>query len=182
MISRNPHGLLPRHFIVLDLETTGLSPARDEIVEIAALKVDTTCDTHQRYHCLVRTEFPIPPQAVAVHGITDELLRTEGLPHEEAIKGLHQFIGDMRIVCHNSRFDLGFLQQSFAKYGLPFRNPSSCTLKMTRRAFPDLPSYKLEDVVRFAGWDSSGSHRALTDCLNTARVFINSVGILASLE
>jgi DNA polymerase-3 subunit epsilon len=158
--------------VVLDTETTGLSPRNgDRIIEVAAIRLCPD-GRQQEYSRLVNPGHPICPRAQAVHGITETHLRDQP-PSEDVIPELAQFIADALIVAHNVKFDLDFLRAEYARVGLALSNKSQCTLRLSRRLFADLPDYKLETVYRGLGGPWSGDmrqHRALDDARMT--VFI----------
>jgi DNA polymerase III epsilon subunit-like protein len=96
----NPHkitpfaeSILPRYFVALDLETTGLMANRDRIVEIAALKFDIRSNNHQAFSVLIKQDEPIPSSATEVHGITDAMCAASGVSLGDDILGLYDFIG-----------------------------------------------------------------------------------------
>lgn len=131
---------VPRH-VILDIETTGLSPRRGHrIIEIGAIAVENGHPAEE-FCSLVKIDRKIPPEVQRIHGITDEMLANEP-GAEEVIPRLYNFLGDGVIVAHNARFDLGFLRHEFARLSLPLRYRSLCTLEMSRRLYPRLPDYK----------------------------------------
>ena len=102
--------------VIFDLETTGLNPLRDRIVEIGAIKVraDTVVD---QFHHLVNPECPIPFIASSVHRITDKMVQREGTI-EQILPNFLEFIGQNVLVAHNAQFDMGFLNTSYGKYDI----------------------------------------------------------------
>lgn len=131
-------------YVVLDLETTGLSAAEDEIIEIAALKLDH--GDLQRFCTFVRPKGRIPERVTQITGISasDVLFA----PSFGTVAGeLSAFLGDLPVVAHNARFDLGFLQTAFARVGI--RKDLCCidTLQLSRIAYPDMPNYKLATLI-----------------------------------
>ena len=150
-------------FTALDIETTGLSPLRGGIVEIAALRFCLDGST-ESFQSLVDPGCSIPYSAARIHGITTAMVC--GQPRaEEVVRRLVAFVGSSPLVLHNARFDLGFLNPVLRAQGLEW---SSCavfdTLRLSRRAFPGLPGYSLEKLSRFFDFESGGHHRALADC------------------
>lgn len=164
------HSLGP--FTVFDVETTGCSPARDRIVEIAAVRVD--CDGVQsRFQSLVNPEGPIPVQAERVHGIGDAMVASAPKFRDMAQQFL-DFAGGSKLVAHNARFDLGFLQESLARNGFPLWSGGAYdSITLVRKAYPGLPSYSLQSLrTQFALGDGSGqAHRAASDTEWTLEVF-----------
>ena len=186
----NPHkaspfalSILPRYFVALDIETTGLTPDRDEIVEIAALKFDMTSFNHNAYSVLLKTRRPIPESATEIHGITNEMCVAGGIEVRDAINNLYDFIGMHPVVCHNADFDVAFIREYYGRQSLKFMNEVSCTLKMSRRAFRGLPSYSLEFLARLGNPNKPLKfHRAMDDVIHTAKLYLACVETLKKLK
>lgn len=157
-------------FTALDIETTGLSPKKSKIVEIAALKILPDGQS-EHYQTLVDPKVHIPDSVVAIHGITDDMVC--GQPSAEtAVEGLVKFVGDSPLVLHNARFDMSFINAIMHKRHLQWSSPAVFdTLTLSRRAFPGLPSYSLVNLSRFFDFDTGHHHRALSDCHYCAMLF-----------
>jgi DNA polymerase III epsilon subunit family exonuclease len=157
-------------YCVIDFETTGLDPQRDEVVEFAAVRVE---DGEPGLHIasLCRPCAPIPPAATRVHGITDRMVRFAD-PFSDYLTALLDFIGRDTLVGHNLSFDFGFLRASCARAGVAFDPPRLCTLRMARAMFPELPSRALAAVAAHLGVKNGTYHRALGDALATAGILI----------
>lgn len=146
--------------IFLDLETTGPNPATDRITEIGI--VEASADGVKRWSTLVNPRMPIPPFVSRLTGITDELVRDArdfAALHEE----LQQRLADGLFVAHNARFDYGFLRHEFRRLGKTFRCEVLCTLKLSRRLFPEHVSHGLDALVARHGLVTDARHRALGD-------------------
>lgn len=150
-------------YIALDVETTGLNPARDKILEIGAIKVQggKVCET---YGTLIDTGVPIPMRIQELTGITDAMQRT-GKKTEEAIREFVDFCKDLPILGHNVQFDFGFLKQTAVNQGLSFEKEALDTLKISRRVLPDIPSRTLPAMCGHYRVNPGNSHRALDDAL-----------------
>lgn len=148
-------------YIALDVETTGLDPVRNRLLEIGAVKVQgrTVCGT---YETLVDAGVPVPARIRELTGITDEMRRT-GKRTEEAIRGFLEFRGELPVVGHNVSFDYGFLKQAAAEAGCVFETGALDTLKIARRVLPELPSRTLTAMCAYYGIDQGNAHRALDD-------------------
>ncbi len=161
-MARKWHELGP--FTVFDLETTGMSPSRHRIVEIAAIRIDAD-GFQERFHTLVNPRVPIPAAASAVHTITDEMVKGSPVFRDAG----HQFIDFARnstLVAHNARFDLGFLQESLFRNGMQlWQGKTLDSIPLAKQAFPGLPSYSLGFLrQQFGLGDGTGQHhRAFTD-------------------
>lgn len=152
-------------FTVFDVETTGMSPVYDRIVELAALRIDRDGKT-SRFSSLVNPGRKIPRGVVAVHHITDEMVA--GAPEFGRIAAdFLEFACGSTLVAHNARFDLAFLQESLARSGQPlWEGKTMDSLRLIRTTHPGLPSYRLQDLrVRFRLEDAAGAvaHRAGSD-------------------
>jgi DNA polymerase-3 subunit epsilon len=111
------------------------------------------------------------PSSVSINGITQKMIDEQGIPLKDALQRFIYFIGDLPLVAYNAPFDLGFLKRAARKYDFLFSNVGSSVLKMTRRAFPGLPSYRLGDVANSLNIQHVGYHRALTDCMLAKNVY-----------
>jgi DNA polymerase-3 subunit alpha (Gram-positive type) len=150
-------------YIALDVETTGLNPARDRLLEIGAARImdGKVCET---YSTLINTGIPIPAHVQALTGITDEMQKT-GKRAEAAIPEFLEFCGDLPVLGHNVQFDFGFLKQNAVNQKLSFEKEALDTLKIARKLLPDLPSRKLPDLCAHYQVNPGKSHRALDDAL-----------------
>jgi len=158
-----------QEYVILDLETTGLSSLSDEIVEIGALLVKNFVPV-KKFHSLIRTSRPIPPSATQIHGITDAMVQ-EAPSLAEVLPDLARWIGRRTIVAHNARFDMGFLNAAYEKIlGQSFDNTSIDTLALSREIF-QLPSHSLTALVKELRIESVNTHRAMADCMATLSLF-----------
>jgi DNA polymerase-3 subunit epsilon len=163
-----------RELVVLDFETTGLLPARDRTIEVAAtLLVDhQPVDTFCR---LMHPGFALPPFITALTGISDEMLRGQPRP-EEVMPGLQTFVRGLPIVAHNASFDRAFLQAELARAGLRVESEFLCTMRLARRLAPGLPSYRLDTLVDALQVRPPGAwqfHRSLADVNHTVAIWQN---------
>ncbi|MFZ4703089.1 MAG: PolC-type DNA polymerase III [Candidatus Methylumidiphilus sp.] len=171
--------VIPEHFIVLDLETTGLNADRNKIIEIAAIKAHRDSNTHETLSCLIKIKGKVPEKITQLTGITDEMIAAEGDTIEEALPKFIEFFGDLRLVSFNAPFDMGFLQAAAKAQGLSIRNPYSCALDMARRAWPGRKSYKLAELAK-DGKLTTQSHRALQDCQLALTIYTTAAVVLRS--
>jgi len=158
-------------FTVFDIETTGCSQYRDRIVELAAVRLDAD-GTLSRFSSLVHPGMRVPPQAVKIHGIDDEMLRDAPSFKELAPRFL-EFASGSKLVAHNARFDLSFLQESLLREGLPlWEGGAYDSIVIVRKAYPGLPSYSLQALrAQFALDDEGQAHRAAADAEWTLQAF-----------
>ncbi len=140
---------IERHerYVVLDVETTGLSPWKgDRVIEIGAVALEGG-DLMAEFSTLIQAPRAIPFCASQIHGITDEMLIGQPTP-EEVFPALDTFIRDSILVAHNAQFDIGFLRNEYELLGKRFSQRHICTLEMSRSRFPHLRNHKLETVYR----------------------------------
>lgn len=160
----------PSKFVVIDLETTGLSPEWDEIIEVAALRIQDG-EIIASYQSLVKPNEEIDEFITELTGITVEML-SEAPSVEEVLPAFRDFIGDDLVVGHNVSFDVGFIYDNFEKYlGVPFSNNYIDTMRISRKAMPELAHHRLKDMVNIFNIVTEGQHRALADCHSTYSCF-----------
>lgn len=160
----------PERFIVIDLETTGLSPTNNEIIEIAAvmyeggIEIGTFCQ-------LVKPELAVSSIITNITGITNIMLKNA--PKIKAIlPDLLKFIGDDILVAHNANFDMSFLSDKFRCHlGHEFNNDFVDTLRISRKAYPEFPKHGLAYLCNMIPLENMNSHRALADCIATYELF-----------
>ena len=158
-------------YVVFDLETTGLNPAWDQIIELSAVSVKGG-EIKDTFSTLVNPGRTIRPGASAVNGITDEMV-AEAPCLAEAMEGFLSFSGKQVLVGHNIHtFDMKFLYRA-AEQTLHRQLPNDYidTLPLSRRILPDLPHHRLTDLAAYFGFSTEGAHRALADCLMNQRCF-----------
>ena len=160
-------GVLDRTVVVLDTETTGLSFSHDELIQIAAAKLDCG-KIVDWYTTFVDPGKDLPEEITHLTGIKEQDL--EGAPDpSEALEGLVEFVGDAAIVAHNAPFDKHFVTNHPAGYPL-FENTWIDSLDLSRIALPRLKSHRLIDLVR--AFDAPAStHRADDDVAATCVVY-----------
>ena len=165
-------------FIAFDLETTGVKPSENMIVEVGAVLFEGDRAV-KGFGTLVDPGIPIPPDASAVNGISDEMVR--GQPRIADVLGdFTDFCGDLPLVAHNAPFDFKFLlediklHRSVAPNGIVLD-----TLPLARKIFPGLPNYKLGTLVRHFNFPSGTFHRAEEDSSYCGLLFAK---ILRTLE
>ncbi|MGC8780281.1 MAG: helicase C-terminal domain-containing protein [Anaerolineae bacterium] len=166
---------MPRTFVALDLETTGLDKDRDAIIEIGAVKFrdDTPVD---RYSALINPGRPIPYEITQLTGITDRDLI--GKPRfDQVAPQIMRFVGNATVVGHNVGFDLGFLRVQ----GLLTTNTGLDTWELATILLPGLPGYSLGVLSERLGLDMGGQHRALEDAERSGRLFVRLTEMAARL-
>lgn len=158
--------------IVLDFETTGLSPDKgDRAIEIGAVKLQNgkVTDTYQQ---LMNPGFRVSGFIEELTGITNAMLQTA--PHnEDVMADFANFLGDTPFVAHNASFDKRFLDAELARIHLDYSGPVACSMLLARRLIQEAPTHKLGELVRFKHIENDGTvHRALADSQMTARLWM----------
>lgn len=163
----------PEGLIAIDLETTGLSPLVDRIIEIAAFKVTKFGVT--RFETLVNPEIPIPAHTTAIHNITDEMvLNSPRLI--EVLNEFKDFLGELPIVAHNAKFDLGFIVMGLQREKIKLSSALIyCSCKMSRVTHQEMPNHKLGTLVKELQIPLINHHRALDDAYASLMVFIKGL-------
>lgn len=158
-------------YVVFDLETTGTSPNRDEVVEISAIKVRAG-QVVEEFTTLVNPKRPIPYGASVVNHITDEMVM-DAPYFSQVLMDFFEFIGDMVLVGHNIHtFDMNFIYRDAEKfYGKIPDNDYIDTLRMARTVLPELSHHRLVDLSDYYGISTEGAHRALNDCRMNMQVY-----------
>ena len=163
-----------RPIVMLDFETTGLSPAfGDRITEVAAVRIVGGRIT-ERYVSLVNTGARIPAFITSLTGITQAMV--DGAPPDtRVVPELLDFIGTDTLSAHNASFDEKFLLAESARLGHRCGHANLvCSLKLSRRVFPGMASYKLGNLSRQLGIAfRSAAHRAEADAEVAAEVLIH---------
>ncbi|OAJ93161.1 3'-5' exonuclease [Vibrio bivalvicida] len=158
--------------IVLDFETTGLSPNMgDRAIEIGAVKLvnGEVVDTFQQ---LMNPGFRVSSFIEGYTGITNKML-ADAPSCEDVMAEFCDFIADDNLVAHNASFDKRFLDGELERIDLSYQGHFACSLLVSRRLNQEAPSHKLGDLVRFKNIDNDGVfHRALADSQMTAKLWL----------
>ncbi len=165
--------------IIFDTETTGLDNKQDRVIEIGGIELDNHFPTGRTFHVYINpVDKQVHPDALAVHGITDEFLKDKPT-FAEIVEDLIDFFGDARWVAHNATFDMGFINAEFARLGRPpvTNDMVTDTLALARRKHPMGPN-SLDALCRRYGVDNSHrtKHGALLDSELLAEVYIELIG------
>lgn len=155
--------------VILDIETTGLSPYKHGITEIAAVKVINN-NIVDKFHTMVNPKQPIPSFITRLTGIDDSMVSTA--PHiKEVLPKLHSFLDGAIFVGHNVGFDHKFIDH-FSRLHLkkPLDNEVLCTCKLARRLMPELPSKRLTALCEYFSIENEQAHRAMNDVLATTAI------------
>lgn len=172
---------IQKSFVVFDIETTGLSPHTDEIIEIGAIRIDDiNASSHTTYQELIKPSCNISSRITKITGITNDMVKCcNSIEHH--IKEFKDFIGDLPLVAHNASFDCGFISKVFSSHGIEFNNHVIDTLQLSRKAFPQLDNHKLITIKEHLRIKSDRDHRALDDAIATFRVYAFAIDELYSV-
>ena len=156
---------LPKDYTVIDLETTGLSPRCDEIIELAAIKVRDGV-VQASYQQLVKPKEKISDFISSITNITNEMV-ADAPGIEDVLSEYLGFIGSDVVVGHNVCFDVNFIFDNCASiFGNAFTNNYINTVRVAKRLI-DLPHYRLSDLCAYFDISRENAHRALADCQMT---------------
>ena len=161
--------------VVLDFETTGLSPHYgDRAIEIGAVLVEHGVIV-DRFQKLMNPGFRISPFIEGYTGITNNMLK--GQPCcEEVMAEFSEFIAGRNIVAHNASFDRRFLDFELKRANRVYEGECCCSLLVSRRIYQDSPNHKLQTLVSHAGIEKTGTfHRALADAEMTAYLWMSMI-------
>ncbi len=165
--------------IIFDTETTGLDNKLDRVIEIGGVELENHFPTGRTLHLFISPgERKVHPDALAIHGITDEFLKDKP-PFADLAQEILDFFGDARWVAHNASFDMGFINAEFERVSLPpiLQERVTDTLALARRKHPMGPN-SLDALCRRYGIDNSHrtKHGALLDSELLAEVYIEMIG------
>ena len=158
-------------FICFDIETTGLSAARDKITEIGAVKVENGVIT-DTFSTFANPEMPIPQKITQLTGITDDMVK-DAPSQSEAVGAFLEFAGDNVLVAHNAPFDTSFIAKACEDMSREYNYTSIDTVAISRAILTDIKNCKLDTVAKFLRLGDFNHHRATDDAEMLARIFIN---------
>lgn len=147
--------------IFIDLETTGANPAVDRITEIGLVEVDQAGNAVS-WSSLVNPGVSIPAFIQGLTGISNEMVR-QAPSFEQLAPALHQRLQGALFIAHNARFDYGFLRNAFSEAGYAFRSDVLCTVKLSRKLFPEESRHNLDALIARHELNPDARHRALAD-------------------
>ena len=174
-----PECLKGTSFVVVDLETTGTSPADDRVTEIGAVKKENgkiVC----KFATMVNPERKIPAEVVELTGITDDMV-ADAPKFADVAGDLYKFCYGSVIVAHNLPFDYNFIKNLSKPLNYVYTNRGADTLDLSRALVKGLPNYKLDMVCGHFGIEFL-HHRAYSDALATAQLFIELIRIRGNID
>ena len=170
--------LVPREFVIVDVETTGLDSDKDRILEIGAVHFEKSdylkTGEVNSFQVFIKQDKPIPSDATAINNITDEMV-AEGDYEYVALQKFIDFIGDKQLFAYNAKFDRGFLRNALERNNVN-HNRHAFTIQdiyaQAKKYIHGLPNRKLETIATKTGWRGGVAHRAVNDCAMALHVFI----------
>lgn len=157
-------------YLALDIETTGLSPEKDRMIEIGAVKYRQGRPDGQ-FSCLIHTYQALPQRIVQLTGITEEML-AGGREEKDAVLEFLEFAEDMPVLLgHNILFDYSFLKVAAHRHGKEFERLGLDTLQFSRNLHPELPGRSLAAMCSFYGIVQENAHRAVDDAVSAHRLY-----------
>lgn len=160
----------PDDFTIIDLETTGLDPTFDEIIEVGAIRVRNG-DVTDTFSSLVKPEKEVDAFITEITGITNEML-ADAPSISEIFPDFLSFVSNDIIVGHNVNFDINFVYDTNSKlYSQYFSNSFTDTLRLSRRLLPELEHHRLKDLINHFEIDIERQHRSLDDCKATLECY-----------
>lgn len=178
---KRPQLIVKATFVVVDVETTGLNPIEDRITEIAMMKVHDGVLTDE-FSTLVNPLVTIPAHITSMTGI-DNVMVQNAPSAREVVPFITEFLGDAIFVAHNASFDWGFVSHTARRErGIELTNPQLCTVKLSSRILPQLPSKSLGPVAEHLNIKIPERHRASGDAYATALVLVKYLSYLQRKE
>ena len=153
--------MLRQPLVFLDLETTGMLAAEERITEIGLVEVDQG-EFVGSWSQLVNPEKSIPPFIETLTGISDEMVQ-HAPTFAELAPALYARLQGKLLIAHNARFDYGFLRSEFERVGLAYQPRVLCTVKLSRKLFPEHRRHNLDSLIERHGLSCGARHRALGD-------------------
>lgn len=151
-------------FITIDIETTGLDPEKDEILEIAAIKYIENNEA-EVFSRAVKVQKPLTKEISELTGITDDFLLKNGMDIETALKDFWDFVGRAKLVGYNISFDMSFLRNASIEHKIKMQaNKCIDILQLARRKVKGTKNYKMSTVASELGIEMAQKHRAESDC------------------
>jgi DNA polymerase III subunit epsilon len=165
--------------IVLDTETTGFDPRTgDRLIEVGCIEIEDLLPTGRTYHTLVNPERLIPPDAIRVHGITDDKVKDAPRFHE-VVGDLMAFIGDAPVIAHNAQFDRNFIDHECGRCGHALLDEHRWidTLQLAQKIFPGMANSLDALCKRYKiSLSDRTYHGALIDARLLAEVYLELRG------
>lgn len=164
--------MIPEHCAILDIETTGLSPFHDDILEIGIVAVQNG-ELAGEHQWLIQHDQPIPQDIQQMTGITNALCNAEGEGISDVLSELYDLLNGKNVICYHASFDAAFLEAAFEHnhFAYPSWNMTDAE-KIAKQVLTQLPDYKMHTVAAHLGITEPQQHRALPDCHMLYRILL----------
>ena len=162
-------------YAIIDIETTGLSPKTERITEIAIFIFDGYSIVDE-YVTIINPERSIPYFITRLTGINNQTVENAPKFYEVA-KKIVELTENQIFVAHNADFDYNFIRHEFLRLGYKFKRKKLCTVKLSRKLMPGLPSYSLGKICDYLDIQNDSRHRAAGDALATVELFKHLLSI-----
>lgn len=170
-----------KDYVIVDIETTGLSKERHHITEIAAVQFDGKKIVN-KFQTLINPQTPIPAFITKFTGITNNMVKNAPTI-DQVLPSFIDFLGDHIFVAHNATFDYGFLNYNGIKHvDTPIHNFTLCTRRLANRLVPELPSKRLECLCQHFWITNQRAHRAMGDVMATVEVLQHFLKIMENQD
>ena len=159
-------------FVVVDVEATGAKTPPNRLIELGAYRIRGG-QIVEKFLSLVNPEIPIPRFVMSLTGISNEMVKSAPVFAEVAPRWL-DFVSNSVLVAHNAGFDTSFLNHEISRVypGHRMLNPHLCTVRLSRRVLPDLSNHRLDTIASHFSISIASRHRAGSDALATAEIFL----------
>lgn len=165
-MNRTYQKTLPKDYVVFDIETTGLYPKSDQIIEIGAIKVRDN-EVVEEFDTLVKPDRPVSGFITNLTGISNDDLK-DARNIEEVLPEFLSFVNEDIVIGHNVSFDIGFIKENCLNlFGMIFENDYVCTMHLSRKLFPEYRHHRLCDLAERFNIRQDVAHRALADVYTT---------------
>lgn len=165
----------PDEYVLIDVETTGVDPRRDSMIEFAGIKVENNEVVEEKNFLIYPDDpsrFRVSSFITSLTGITTDMLLEKGIPKEEAHAEMMQFIHTNTVLGYNVNFDINFVYDfNHAMTGTHLSNDFVDALKLSRKVHSHLRRHRLQDMLTHYRIEEEQEHRALMDCIQTKQVY-----------
>jgi DNA polymerase III subunit epsilon len=150
-----------KNLSIVDVETTGLSAARNRVIEIGIIRVEDG-DVVERYSQLINPECSIPSFIQHHTGIKPSMIK-KAPTFAETLETIKPLLSNSVFIAHNASFDYSFIRAEYRRVGLNFMAPQLCTVRLSRRLFPAYRHHGLDSIIDRFNIEYPARHRALDD-------------------
>ncbi|RRD40187.1 PolC-type DNA polymerase III [Leptotrichia sp. OH3620_COT-345] len=165
-------------YVVFDIETTGLDPYKDKIIEIGAIKLKGK-EIIDEFSAFINPEMDIPEEITALTNITNGMVK-DAEKIEKVLPEFLEFCKETTVVAHNAKFDVGFINQKAKKFGLEYSPSVIDTLHWARILLPDQKRFGLKYIANYFNVILDNHHRAVDDAKATAEIFQKFLNMVLS--